>query len=77
MSNRQNVIITDPDRQYKPYTAANPMPVSAALNVSGSGLATEAKQDSNISKLDDINSFQLDTVTFTGADIPVSSGLPY
>lgn len=73
MSNRQNVIITDPDRQYKPYTAANPMPVSAAFDTSG--LATEAKQDSNISKLNDINSFQLDTVTTTGADIPISAGL--
>lgn len=73
MSNRQNVIITDPDRQYKPYTAANPMPVSAAFDTSG--LATEAKQDSNISKLNDINQFQLDTVTTTGGDIPISSGL--
>lgn len=43
MSNRQNVIITDPDRQYKPYTAANPMPVSGTFDTSG--LATKANQD--------------------------------
>jgi hypothetical protein len=49
MSNRQNVIITDPDRQYKPYTAANPMPVSAAFDTSG--LATLVEQQSQTAKL--------------------------
>lgn len=73
MNNLTHVILSNPDDSYEPYSAANPLPVSASI--SGTDLATETKQDSNIAKLNDIYQFNLDTIS-TGGDLAVIAGLP-